>query len=80
MVFFLMFGVWVRSVPPALATINLVNPLDQMGGSPEFMNVNTEPMLQEALKEAKEALDAAKENGVPISGEKEEETAETIEL
>lgn len=50
-VFFLLFGIWVRSVPPPAAEINFIDPLQNQGGTPEFMNVNPEEMVKNALKE-----------------------------
>jgi hypothetical protein len=54
------FGIYVRSVPPFMPPdeINLQQPAKPQyhGGLPEFMHVDTEGMIKEALDEAGEVL------------------------
>ena len=81
-----MFGIWVRSVPPkpAVVPINL-DSLTQgqfQAANPDFMNVDTEPMVKEALDEAAEVLDNLKndEGGEGEKSDSPEEPVETNEL
>jgi hypothetical protein len=79
LVFLIAFGLYVRSVPPTVPVKLDADSLKQpqfQGGVPEFMNVDTEPMIKEALEEASEVLknlDKDREAGTP-------ENVETIEL
>ena len=68
-VLLVVFAIYVRSVPPKEPSLD--QPQFQ-GGTPEFMNVDTEPMVKEALEEASEVLkNLDDEKGEPV---------ETIEL
>ncbi len=71
---------YVRSVPPqesAKLNEKLQQPQFQ-GGVPDFMNVDTEPMVKEALEEASEILkNIEKENAADAA---KGENLDTIEL
>ena len=69
-VLLVIFALYVRSVPPK-EPMSIDSPQFQ-GGVPEFMNVDTEPMVKEALEEASEVLKN-------LDDEK-DEPVETIEL
>mmetsp|Transcript_134193 Transcript_134193/g.199662 ORF Transcript_134193/g.199662 Transcript_134193/m.199662 type:complete len:135 (-) Transcript_134193:94-498(-) len=84
LVFLLAFGLYVRSVPPKVVptTIDpttLQQPQFQ-GAVPEFMNVDAEPRVKEALDEAADILNNLVAEGVAAGEKNEKETVETIEL
>ena len=79
------FGLYVRSVPPRAPTTVASDTLQQpqyQGGIPEFMHVDTEPLVKEALEEASQVLKDLDndEEGGAAAADKGGPTIETIEL
>ena len=83
------FGVWVRSVPPKetvtiSADSNDMPQIIQGGDVPEFMNnVDSQPLVKQALDEASEALKEQREkddSGSAGEDSAKENVEETIEL
>jgi hypothetical protein len=72
----LLFALYVRSVPPAVPVPKVQQPKFQ-GSVPNFMNVDTEPMVKEALEEATEALKKRDQEDVAKAEAGEEKTETT---
>ena len=73
------FALYVRSVPPKQPTITIQQSPPDLGQS----SINDDPMLQEALKEAEEALKkmkAEEEEAAAATASGGSEAGETIEL
>lgn len=77
--FMILFGIYVRSVPPAEPKLDNSQPQFQ-GSVPDFMNVDTEPMVKEALDEAAEVLKNLEKEGGEGEAPPQGENVETIEL
>ncbi len=86
LVFLMAFGLYVRSVPPTASVKLDADSLQQpqfQGGVPDFMNVDTEPMIKEALEEASEVLknlEKDREAEAAAGAGNNPENVETIEL
>lgn len=55
----LAFALWVRSVPPKTIPKPILQQPQAQGGAPDFMNIETEPLVKkEVLKESTEEAPA----------------------
>jgi hypothetical protein len=68
-----LFALYVRSVPPAVPVPKVQQPKFQ-GSVPDFTNVDTEPMVKEALEAATEGLKKDQEDAKAEAGEEKTET------
>lgn len=77
--FVLVFAIWVRSVPPK-PVAQVVDPLSLNqgeGGTPEFMGVDTDPIMKERLEKAIKNAEAQRDANTERAGEEATPEGET---